>query len=321
VPRISVVIPTYNRANLIEQSIQSVLSQTYDDYEIIVVDDGSLDDTLSKLKKYENKINLFCQPHQGGGGAQARNLGISKARGQFVAFLDSDDIWMPNKIECQLKLIDENRNLAWVYTDAEVFDGNTGLTLHYYHQTHQLSHGDVLKDLIFDDFIPFSTSLISRSLLLEVGGFFPSIKGTDWDLNLRIASRTSIGLVSEALARIRVHPNRVTSIVSQEDSFNAKKAIVERAIVRDPEKLLPLREKALARVFLKSGQEFAVSGKVIQASKMFIHAIRLTPTSIEAYLSLLSCLGGKSAFTTIMAARRLWRQNIASSYQNVKNEH
>jgi glycosyltransferase involved in cell wall biosynthesis len=105
-PCVSVIIPTYNRAEMLIRAIRSVLKQTYEDYEIIVVDDGSTDDTAKVMKAYENDKFKYIRYSLNKGGAFARNLGLDSSRGKYIAFLDSDDEWLPTKLEKQTKFID-----------------------------------------------------------------------------------------------------------------------------------------------------------------------------------------------------------------------
>ena len=107
-PCISVIIPTYNRAHFVREAIDSVLGQTYQDFEIIVVDDGSTDDTKTVLALYGNRIRYLHQKHRGR--SEARNTALKSAAGKFVAFLDSDDIWLPRKLEKQLPLFDSDES-------------------------------------------------------------------------------------------------------------------------------------------------------------------------------------------------------------------
>ena len=100
-PKVSVVIPTYNRAHLICETIDSILAQTYKDYEIIVVDDGSTDNTQEVLKRYGDKVRYFYQQNQGQ--ASAWNFAVRQSSGEYIALLDSDDLWLPQKLECRQK--------------------------------------------------------------------------------------------------------------------------------------------------------------------------------------------------------------------------
>ena len=121
-PVVSVIIPTYNHAMYIERTLESVFQQTYKNYEIIVIDDGSTDNTQEVIKSYENKITYICKENEGT--AKSRNLGLKIAKGKYVAFLDSDDLWMPQKLELQVTLLDKNIDIGLVCTDFEIFCEN-----------------------------------------------------------------------------------------------------------------------------------------------------------------------------------------------------
>src|SRR4030042_4827818 len=104
-PKVSVIIPTYNRGNLVLESIQSVFAQTFSDYEIIVIDDGSTDNTREVLHPYLSKLTYIYEKNSGQ--SFARNIGILASKGEYIAFLDSDDLWEPEKLETQVKLLDK----------------------------------------------------------------------------------------------------------------------------------------------------------------------------------------------------------------------
>ena len=115
--RVSVIIPTYNRGEVLEQAIKSVLNQTYQNYEIIVVDDGSTDNTHRILEKYGHKIRYYSKLH--GGVSSSRNFGLEKSEGSWVAFLDSDDYWLPEKLERQIEFVRQNPEFLIVQTDEK----------------------------------------------------------------------------------------------------------------------------------------------------------------------------------------------------------
>ena len=120
-PKVSVIIPTYNRAAYVKEAIDSVLGQSYEDYEIIVVDDGSSDDTNAVVKGFgDSRIRYIYQKNKGISGA--RNTGIRNARAQFVALLDSDDIWFPQILELEVPILDQNPDLCLVYSKAHAMD-------------------------------------------------------------------------------------------------------------------------------------------------------------------------------------------------------
>jgi glycosyltransferase involved in cell wall biosynthesis len=117
---VSVVIPTYNSAHLLDDALQSVLEQTYKDFEIIVVDDGSTDNTSEVVSKYNDKLHYFRVDNRGP--AKARNYGISKATGKYIAFLDADDKWLPTKLEKQVSMFEQNPEFGMVFTENSLFD-------------------------------------------------------------------------------------------------------------------------------------------------------------------------------------------------------
>ena len=119
-PSVSVIIPTYQLAHLVGQTIDSVLAQTYTDYEIIVVNDGSTDNTKEVLASYGDRITVIHQENQGA--AAARNAGIMATRGKYIAFLDHDDLWLPNKLEKQIAYLESNPKIGLVYSDTFFFN-------------------------------------------------------------------------------------------------------------------------------------------------------------------------------------------------------
>lgn len=305
-PRVSVVIPAYNRAHLICQTLESVLAQTYRDFEVIVVDDGSTDDTLAVLSAYGDRIGIIRQSNRGL--SSARNTGIREATGEFVAFLDSDDLWLPTKLEHQMALLDANPGLPWVYTDAEAFDGETGRTLYLYSRFTRLYQGDVLHHLILGDFIPTPTPVVRRAVFCEVGEFYDNkCVAEDWDMWLRIAARYQIGLVAEPLARYRVHSEMKSLSRSWTTQYGRCMNTIERAVARDPECLAPLRNRAIARLCIGTGRTLARNGNRVEAREMFRRAIWLVPGTTEAYLYWLGCLAGQRTLNTAGRLRRWLR--------------
>jgi len=122
VPRVSVVISTYNHAWCLDEAIRSILNQTFRDFELVVLDDGSTDGTAEILKKFQQDERLRCFFEIHNGASAARNKGIEKTHGQYVAFLDSDDIWLPNKLERQVSFLDEHQEIALVHGSVEMID-------------------------------------------------------------------------------------------------------------------------------------------------------------------------------------------------------
>jgi glycosyltransferase involved in cell wall biosynthesis len=308
VPLVSIVVPTFNRASLVSETLDSVYAQTFKDFEVIVVDDGSTDETVKIISTNYPDAHIIQQEHRGGGGAEARSTGIHAARGQYIAFLDSDDIWFPQKLEYQLSRLESDHNLMWIYSDAQVFDSKTGDVLYLFSQLNPLQEGDVLEKLVLGDFIPFFTLVVRRTVFDIVGDFWPTPKGTDWDMCLRIAAHYPIEVIRKPLGCYRVHSSAVTAKQGGMLAFTARTEIVERAIARNPERLEVIRKRARSRMCLGTGKELARSGNLKQARKLFQEAIVLTPGMKEAYIYWLGCLLGKNVLGTMITIKHHLRK-------------
>jgi glycosyltransferase involved in cell wall biosynthesis len=211
-PKISVIIPTYNRSELLKEAIKSVLNQSYSDFEIIVVDDGSTDDTRAVVTSYNSsKIIYFFQENRGR--SSARNRGIKLARGEYVAFLDSDDIFMPNKLELQAGFLDENESYGMVYSYAKNVDEDGQCLAHHYDGN--LS-GLVYPDMLFikNNFITTPTVMVRAKILSEIGGFDIKMHMCeDLDLWRRIARKYKVMQLTEVLAHVRIRSHEKPDII------------------------------------------------------------------------------------------------------------
>ena len=302
-PRVSVIIPTHNRAHLVCETIDSVLAQTDRDFEVIVVDDGSADDTPAVLAAYGDRIRIIRQPNQGL--SSARNAGIGAATGEFVAFLDSDDLWVPTKLEQQMARLDADPGLAWVYSDAEVFDSETGCTSHLTSQLGRLYQGDVLAHLILGSFIATPTPVVRRAIFDEMGAFYDNkAVAEDWDMWLRIAARYPIQLVDKPLARYRLHAGMKTLNRHWRVQQARRVRTIERAVAREPERLGPLRNQAIANLNTSIGRTLARKGDLAMARNLFGRAIRLAPGTPKTYAYWLGCLIGGGPLRLAMRVRR-----------------
>ncbi|OPX90600.1 MAG: Chondroitin synthase [Pelotomaculum sp. PtaB.Bin104] len=169
-PQISVVIPTYNRADYIIDAVNSVLSQTYTNYEIIVVDDGSTDNTKLLLQPYLNKIQYIYQPNKGV--SAARNAGIREARGEWIAFLDSDDEWLPGKLEAQIEDIDRYPKAVLSCTNIS-FEGHGSKSIELFREcvSYLISKTELIQNPIMHSFVCTPTVLAKRDSINAVGMF------------------------------------------------------------------------------------------------------------------------------------------------------
>lgn len=200
-PAVSVVIPTYQRAALVAYAIRSVLSQSYTDMEVIVVDDGSADNTRCVLSRFGRGIRVIHQSNQGL--SAARNAGIRASAGRYVAFLDDDDEWMPDRLKVQVPRLDSDDQIGLVSANVDTHD-ETGRFLGQWFEYHRPPPMLSVETLFLYNFIPVPTVVVRRSVLDDVGWFDTSLKSCeDYDLWLRVVARYRVHKCDECLARYR----------------------------------------------------------------------------------------------------------------------
>ena len=208
-PRVSVVIPTYNAARSIEQTIASVAAQTFRDIEIIVVDDTSRDNTETVTRRALSETGLphkFVLLAENSGPAHARNVGVRQASGEFIAFLDSDDIWLPQKLERQVALLDDNPQAKLCGCQAAWIDGDGNVVSLLFTGLPSVM-ADGWKQLLWDCYIATPCALVRRADL-GTAPFNPVLRvGEDRDLWIRIAKKGSVVLVQDVLVNIRLSPS------------------------------------------------------------------------------------------------------------------
>lgn len=195
IPRVSVVIPTFNRWPLLAEAIDSVLAQSYRDFELIVIDDGSTDATARELSKMTSRLRFLSTPRKGV--AAARNLGVSQARGHYVAFLDSDDLWLSRKLEKQIHFMQQHPEFQICQTD-EIWIRN-GVRVNP-RSIHQKPSGDIFSRSLELCLVSPSAVMMSKALFERIGGFdeaFPVCE--DYDLWLRISAQHQVPLIPDRL--------------------------------------------------------------------------------------------------------------------------
>jgi glycosyltransferase involved in cell wall biosynthesis len=205
-PNVSVIIPAYNSGATIAATINSVLRQTHADYEIIVVDDGSTDNTQAQVTAFGDQVHYVYQPNRER--SAARNHGIRLAQGKYIAFLDADDRWRPEKLAKQVALLDRRSDLALVYCWASLIDP-AGIKCGVIGQDfpiEQAEHCVAFEGLLLGRSIPTLTTIVRAACLATTGLFDEQICYIeDWDLWLRFALHYPIGFVPEVLADYQMH--------------------------------------------------------------------------------------------------------------------
>ena len=233
-PLVSVVIPTFNAAGFLPEAIASVLAQDFSDYEIVVVDDGSTDDTPQILARYGSQVRAVRQ--RNAGASVARNCGARAARGRYLAFLDSDDRWMPGKLTRQAAIAARNE-FPIVHTDASKIDPQGRIIATSSNPERQKQNGNVFEEFFMHDIsaVLTSTALIRRACFDEVGGFDETGEVVDdHDFFLRASWNHPVCFIKEPLVQYRILP-RSLSRIDAVRRVEQHRATVEKAIKEHPE--------------------------------------------------------------------------------------
>jgi glycosyltransferase involved in cell wall biosynthesis len=205
---VSLIIPTYNHARCLHEAIESALAQTHPRVEIIVVDDGSTDETADVLARYHGRLTSLRQTNRGL--AAARNAGLRVAGGDYVAFLDADDVLAPSKLAEQAAVLDRDPQIGWTYCDVRmtyVVTGDHTLASERFHYRRRRLDGWLFGELVFGNFIPAIAPMMRRSILEKAGGFDETLTALeDWDLWLRVSLVAEARYLPALLATYRLQP-------------------------------------------------------------------------------------------------------------------
>ncbi|MHC4321510.1 MAG: glycosyltransferase family 2 protein [Planctomycetota bacterium] len=256
-PTVSVIIHTYNNEKFIAETVESVLNQTYKDYEIIVVDDGSVDGTRDALLPYMQEIIYHYK--ENGGIASAKNAGISLSQAEFIAFLDHDDLWVPDKLKLQMESFNENPQVGLVYAKYTSFrDGKELRT-----KPEKGYSGWIFKELLAKSFVQTSTVVVKRECLNAVGPYDESFSlGDEYDMFLRIAKKFQCGFIDKGLTRYRVHDTNASNndFLFDNENLGVYKKIYNNFTDLDGEEKKILR-KRIARYSMKVAEGLYSQGK------------------------------------------------------------
>ncbi|MBD2449484.1 glycosyltransferase family 2 protein [Nostoc sp. FACHB-152] len=278
-PKISVIIPAYNAECTIGETIQSVQQQTFQDFELIIIDDGSKDKTLEIIQSINDKrLKIFA--YENGGVAEARNRGISHANAEYIAFLDADDLWTPDKLELQLVALQKNPEVGVAYSWTSYFSDSPKKVLYPGKSVH--FSGDVYAQLLVNNFLASgSNPLICRKVIESVGKFDPTCTPCeDWDFYLRLAARSSFVVVPKHQILYRQSSNSGSSKMKAVEK--AGLLTIQKAYQVAPPKLQYLRHQSLAWFYQYCTQQYLKQDvnnidAVNQASQKLWTAIRLHP--------------------------------------------
>lgn len=226
-PLVSIVVPSYNHEKYITRCIESILSQDYTNYELIVIDDGSTDNSAEILKDLQIKHGFLLEINCNQGVAKTLNRGFRDlAKGKYFTFCASDDYWLPGKLRKQVQFMEENPDFAMVYGKADIIE-ETGQKLKNNNRIKEKKYkgGYIFKELIFLDFHPPVNYLLRAEVIRELGYYREHIWAEDFDMNLRIAIKYPIGFICEFLSCYRINNSIPSKSLSFKTIFSHKDSI------------------------------------------------------------------------------------------------
>lgn len=285
-PAVTTIIPAYNASAYIEQAVDSALAQRGVESEVIVIDDGSKDNTWEVLQKYGDRIRAVRQ--ENAGHVRSRNRAAQMARGEWLAFLDADDDWLPDKLARQLAVAEEQT--AMVYTDRLNF-GDIDRIKERQSESVPLFEGDVFEPLLFDNFVTVSSVIIRKGWFDRLGGFDAELLVCeDWDLWLRLSAEGGlVKLCPEPLTRYRWTASSMSR--NQQRMCNGRLKVVLRALATERGRRLSqlTRRRTLANVWAASAWS-ASTAEPWTAAKWYFRAACYWPFKPNLYKGMLKCL-------------------------------
>lgn len=300
-PTVSVVLPTYNRADVLHRSIRSVLDQTYEDIELIVVDDGSNDETATVVSDIEDSRLEYIKHETNRGAPAARNTGIAASRSDFIAFQDSDDEWDPRKLEKQMAMFDRvGPEVGVVYTGVwRIHDGEK----RYVPQPGGgPREGDLSEALSRSNFISLQTAVVRSRCFAETGNFderLPRLQ--DWELWIRIAEQYEFRYVDEPLVTAHVRSDSISASVDR--LADAREQIIEKHRER-------FDTEAFAFQLFRAGHSLLRAGRTRKGRTYLRQAILTDVRVLYCGLFLVSLLGSRVYRTVYRTVRCVRRRSV-----------
>ena len=319
-PKISVILTTYNGSSrgYLSSAIESVVTQSYQNFELLIIDDGSTDNTKKTCSSYLENDRIRYMYQENTGLAAARNSGIRASSGEFLCFLDDDDVWKPVKLQRQFEFIEQRLNGAgkWglIFTWLELIDEQGKVVSYRGH--HQ--EGWLYRSLLLGNTVDAPSSvLIRREVFDNVGLFDESFENCqDWDMWLRISKEYMIFPVKEYLVQHREHRNRIS--FDNEKIFHYENAVIKKALATAPADISP--RTVYASCYMNRSIGYFAADEFQQFRKMFLKGLQLSfkPMRVEhIFLFLLSLFGRRSVHLTRTVKRYLQQRMITHRYGNL----
>ena len=294
-PRVSIIVPTFNLARYIGRALESVFAQTYVDYEVIVVDDGSTDDTLEVLAQFAGKLQYHHQTNKGVGAA--RNEGLIRAHGELIAYLDADDMWYPKKLERQVDFLDTHKQCGIVHSDVAVIDEEDRIIYSRFNQQtkREIPQGQCLMTLLRYGHIQPLTVLERRECVELIGGFDERLRGVEDYMRwvLMAIEGVEFGYIDEPLGLYRWRAGQFSHSRGYRQAFVTmlELLLTETGLeARCGTRALDVVRNQLYRARRELAYLDRTEGRSDHARRQLLSLIRERPLRGELYVDLLKCV-------------------------------
>lgn len=300
-PEISVIIPTYNAEKTICETIESVCKQTFIDLEILVINDGSTDATLENISAINDpRLQVFS--YYNSGVAIARNRGIEKATGQYITFIDADDLWMPNKLRAQWEALQNAPEAAVAYSWSDYIDSSSQIS----HPGQRVQfYGNVFPHLLVNNFLESGSNPLIRQIAIQrLGGFEPSlVPAEDWDFYLRLAAHYEFVLVPEVHILYRISTQAASANTTKMEAKSLQ--VIERVFREVPESWQYLKKESIKNLYTwllfrsLEGKNNRQKSKI--AARYFWRAIASNPSLLYKRSKVMAIVAAKIAIGTFFS--------------------
>jgi glycosyltransferase involved in cell wall biosynthesis len=297
---VSVIIPTYNRAHTIVRALNSILNQTYHHIEVIIVDDGSTDNTEAVVNNmYDHRINYIKHPSNKGAAA-ARNTGIQHSRGEYIAFQDSDDEWCPEKLELQMKVFKRSSlETGVVYTGFWWIKENTKTYIPS--AKIKKKEGDITKIILEGNFITTQATVISAKCFKKVGMFDEGLpRFQDWELWIRISKYYKFMFIDKPLLNVYYQKSSISS------DLNARIKARELILKKHFEIFKKAGRKVLSKQYYSLGNFLYQNGEINRGKKYIIKAGIVYPFNIKRILSIVVLMLNSKIYFKLLSKKTLY---------------
>ena len=312
---VSIIIPTYSYARYIGEAIDSILSQTFKDFEIIVIDDGSTDGTGDIINKKYPMARYFFKNQ--GGVSSARNMGITVAKGAFIAFLDADDIWLSEKLEKQIDVFNKQTDVGMVFTEHSTFDKFNRTVDKSFGKREKLMKGDVVRNIFSNSYLTTSTVMVRKEVFDKVGLFEEHLRAAEDDnMWMRIAMDYQIELIDDPLVRYRISEGSLSRTFN--NCIEGVKKNIELIRSRYPDLYIRLGQKSIRGkyfvIYFNEGYHCFTNKEYDAAKKHFIKSMSFNPYKVKTYIYYFSSFFSPVIIDKVKQLKRFINCKISQSW-------